>query len=248
MSEVPGRPPLTVAQVLTWADEHHRRTGGWPRASSGPVAGRPGDDWKNIDRALRHGRRGLPGGSSLSRLLAQRRGVRSRGLLPRLTEEQIVAWARAYRRRMGRWPVHRHEEVVEAPGEFWCNLDSSLRSGGRGLPGGSSLHDLLCRRVGLRRRRVAPPLTVEQVLAWADAHYERTGRWPHAMSGPVNGVPGETWRAVNLALWQGHRRLPGGSSLSRLLDERRRGSVAHGLRGPAWLRTDRHSPAQPGCG
>jgi hypothetical protein len=237
---------LTLAQVLAWADQHHQRTGQWPRATSGPVPGQPGEDWEHIDRALRNGKRGLPGGTSLARLLALCRGARNRHSLPRLTEDLIAAWAQAYRKRTGRWPAHRREEVEEAPGEWWCNIDGALRRGGRGLPGGSSLRDLLCRRFGLRRRRAAaPPLTVEQVLAWADAHRARTGRWPHALSGPVAEAPEESWRAVNLALWQGHRGLPGGTSLSRLLDEHRRGSRPHGLRGPAWLRTDRRSPVQP---
>jgi hypothetical protein len=249
MSEFPEQPPpLTVPQILAWADDYHRRTGRWPCAGSGPVLSQPGEEWEHINRALRQGKRGLPGGTSLARLLAQSRGARNRALLPRLTEDQIVGWAQAYCRRHGHWPRHRREEIPEAPGELWCNLDNALRRGGRGLPGGSSLHDLLCRRCGLRRRRAAPPLTVEQVLAWADAHHARTGRWPHAMSGPVPEAPGESWRAVNLALWQGHRGLPGGTSLSRLLDEHRRGGEVHGLRGPAWLRTDRRSPAQPGCG
>jgi hypothetical protein len=244
-----GPPLLTTAQILAWADHHHQRTGLWPRAGSGRVLDQPGEDWEQIDRALRKGKRGLPGRSSLARLLAQKRGVRNRCSLPRLTEDQIAAWARAYRRRTGRWPVHRREEVEEAPGELWCNIDGCLRRGGRGLPGGSSLYDLLCRRCGRRRRREAVPrLSVEQVLAWADAHHARTGRWPHAMSGPIREAPGESWRAVNLALWQGHRGLPGGTSLSRLLDERRRGTEWHGLRGPAWLRTAPRSPAPPGRG
>ena len=64
------------------------------------------------------------------------------------------------------------------------------------------------------------------------------------MSGPVAEAPEETWRAVNMALAQGHRGLPGGSSLSRLLDESRRGTRPRGLKGPAWLKTDRRSPAR----
>jgi hypothetical protein len=66
--------------------------------------------------------------------------------------------------------------------------------------------------------RQRPPLTVEQILAWADAHHERTGRWPISRSGPVEGVPGQTWGDVDKALRAGRRGLPGGDSLARLLD------------------------------
>jgi hypothetical protein len=40
---------------------------------------------------------GLPGGSSLARLLARERGVRNRCGLPPLTEAAILRWARAHR-------------------------------------------------------------------------------------------------------------------------------------------------------
>ena len=30
-----------------------------------------------------------------------------------------------------------------------------------------------------------PPLTVKQILAWADAHRERTGHWPNCKRGIV---------------------------------------------------------------
>ncbi len=66
---------LSLAQVLGWADDHHRQTGVWPRRSCGPVVGQPGENWADIDRALRHGRRGLPGGDSLLLLLRRERGV-----------------------------------------------------------------------------------------------------------------------------------------------------------------------------
>jgi hypothetical protein len=65
------------------------------------------------------------------------------------------------------------------------------------------------------------PLTVKQILAWADVHHARTGQRPKAKSGAVVGAPGETWNAVNLALEQGHRGLPGGDSLGRLLNRHR---------------------------
>jgi hypothetical protein len=66
-----------------------------------------------------------------------------------------------------------------------------------------------------------PPLTVGQILAWAEAHHERTGCWPGTDSGAVPGAPGETWRGVNLALDRGNRGLPGGDSLAQLLEEHR---------------------------
>ena len=65
-------------------------------------------------------------------------------------------------------------------------------------------------------------LTVGQILGWAELHRRRTGRWPGAHSGPVADAPGENWRALNLALWKGHRGLPRRLSLARLRRARRR--------------------------
>jgi hypothetical protein len=70
----PGRrPPLTVAEVLAWADAHRAHTGAWPGTAGGPVLACPGVTWRQIDNALRLGLRGLPGGSSLPRLLERAR-------------------------------------------------------------------------------------------------------------------------------------------------------------------------------
>jgi hypothetical protein len=75
--------------------------------------------------------------------------------------------------------------------------------------------------------RTRPRLTVAQILAWADAHQARTGRWPSATSGPVGEAPGETWQAINQALRGGWRGLPAGDSLVRLL-------ARHGRRPRQW--------------
>jgi hypothetical protein len=53
------RPPLTEEQILAWADAHHARTGEWPSADAGPVAGTPGEKWISLDQALRKGSRGM---------------------------------------------------------------------------------------------------------------------------------------------------------------------------------------------
>src|SRR4051812_8483415 len=67
-SHAGDRPPLTVEQILTWAEQHRARTGAWPPVHGGPVAGVGGLTWLAVDSALRRGLRGLPGGDSLPRL------------------------------------------------------------------------------------------------------------------------------------------------------------------------------------
>jgi hypothetical protein len=79
--------------------------------------------------------------------------------------------------------------------------------------------------------RKASPLTVEQILTWADAHHARTGHWPQSGSGLIPEAPGVKWAAVNSALGDGLRGLPGGDSLSRLLDRLRRPGAR---RPPPW--------------
>jgi hypothetical protein len=76
-----------------------------------------------------------------------------------------------------------------------------------------------------------PDLSIAPILAWADAHYARTGRWPAVLAGPIADAPGETWLRVHDALIYGQRGLPGGSSLARLLQQHRAdlycGSAVH---------------------
>ncbi len=210
-------PPLTEALILRWADAFHARTGGWPGQRSGPIHEAPGESRKKMHAALYDGRRGLPGGSTLAQLLASRRGVRNIQDLPPLTVEGVLAWCDAFKGRSGRWPGHGDGAIPEAQGETWCGVEDALRDGRRGLPGGSSLAQLLSERRGLRNTQRLPPLTAEQILAWADAHKGITGRWPTRGSGPVTGAPGETWYNVAAALVMGQRGLPAGSSLARLL-------------------------------
>lgn len=57
-----------------------------------------------------------------------------------------------------------------------------------------------------RHRLHKPPLTIPQILAWADAHQRRTGKWPTIASGQVVEAVDENWGAINNALYQGVRR------------------------------------------
>jgi hypothetical protein len=146
------KPPLTVDYVLDLADRHCERTGRWPGVTSGPVEGDPGETWGAIDRALRRGGRGLPAGSSLSRLLSAWRGARDGRTKPPLSVGQIRAWAEVHRARTGLWPDRRSGVIVEAPGETWSAVEAALRQGLRGFKERSSLAKLLGRPAPKRGR------------------------------------------------------------------------------------------------
>jgi hypothetical protein len=217
-------PPLTVEQVLAWADAAFQRTGEWPNQYSGSVLESIGDTWAGLNFALKTGSRGLPGGCSLAQLLSEQRGVRNRAGLPQISIEQILAWADAHYERTGSWPNPRSGDIPEAPGETWSGVQSALFSARRGLVGGTTLGQLLQKRRGVRNIQDLPPLTEGLILTWAEAHRARTGRWPSKTTGPIFDAPGETWNSVHLALVRGRRGLPGGSSLARLIKGQRRNS------------------------
>jgi hypothetical protein len=211
------RETLTVEQIVAWADSHHSATGRWPRLKSGSVAGGPdGLTWKAIDEALFRGGRGLPGGARLNRFLAERRDTRRD-----LTLEQILAWADVFHSTHGRWPKAASGAVAGVRRANWFNINLRLQKGGRGLPGGESLAQLLANHRGAPMPHKKPPLLVEEILAWADAFHAAHGRWPSSTSGSVADEPRESWSKINQALAKGHRGLPRTGSLARLLAEHR---------------------------
>jgi hypothetical protein len=119
------------------------------------------------------GRRGLPGGTTLGRLLAERRGRRSPRTAPPLTAGQVRAWAKAHRARTGDWPHSRSGPVEGAVDETWHNLDVALCRGSRGLPACGGLARLL----GRPRKRPWTPEEEALVRALPAAEVAaRTGR------------------------------------------------------------------------
>jgi hypothetical protein len=219
--------PLQVEDILAWADAYYARQATWPSLRSGMIP-ESGETWQRIDAGLRGGLRGLPGGTTLARLLEEHRGVLV-GKRPPLSEEQILAWADAYFAEKGKWP-QAHSGRISGTRESWSAVHTALVRGLRGLPGGASLTQLLVQRRSKRHNRRLPPLTEEQILAWADAYFAEAGKWPRLDSGPVAGAD-ESWRNVNAALRGGYRGLRGRSSLALLLAERR--GVEHPLLLPA---------------
>jgi hypothetical protein len=215
--------PLTVDQILAWADLHKQRTAEWPKVNSGPVLDAPGETWLGVHRALSRGDRELPGRTSLAKLLAEHRGMRNKGNLTPLSIKQILTWADAHSERTGRWPSPASGAVTESPGDTWAHIQNALFKGHRGLTGGTTLAQLLQVERGARNIKDLPDLTEKQILKWAETHRGRHGSWPGKNSGPIQAAPGETWNGIHIALLRGRRGLAKGSSLARLIKEYRTG-------------------------
>jgi hypothetical protein len=216
-----ARPNLSIKQILAWADSHQQRTGEWPYRDAGQVAEARDISWNTIDRYLKRGVIDNGKRTTLANLLRDMRGVWDGGK-PLLTEKLILKWADAHHNRTGRWPVTLSGDVIDQPGENWAAIDMALRNARRGITRKISLSQLLRRERGKYYYPKPEPLTARQVLAWADVHFRRTGRWPTRKSGPVYGAPGEKWSSIDLALTHGTRGLPGGQTLAQFLDQHRR--------------------------
>lgn len=225
------REPLDEETIFRWAQAHHERTGKWPTSKGGSIEEAPGETWSAVAAALRDGRRGLPGGSTLAEVLADHGVTGSKAGRPASTlrPAEIMAWADSFFATHGHWPYPGSGAVRESPKTTWNAIDSALRTGGRGLKGNSSLARFLKEHGGVagggkgRSYRTHPTrlLDMEQIMAWAREHRERTGEWPKIQSGQILSA-GITWQAVDTALKKGHRGLPGGSSLVKLFGDRRK--------------------------
>jgi hypothetical protein len=218
---VKALPPFTERRILTWARAHRKRTGDWPSERSGPVLDAPGETWRAIQQALNLARRGLPGGTTIAKLLGARPKMRRHKAYMTPTLDQILRWADDHFARTGVWPTLKSGAVFEIPGETWGAIDAMLRQEGRNWRGRTSLSRLLRKHRGVTRPTPRPRWTVDDVLAWSDAFHSRTGKWPTIESGAVETAGGKSWRAIDGALQHGYHGLPGGSSLARLLAARR---------------------------
>jgi hypothetical protein len=166
---------LHIDQILAWADAHRERTGKWPDQKSGCVWEDTTEKWGNINQALHLGLRGLRPGNSLAGLLSMHRGKRNRKALAHYTIPLILRWADAHHARHGQWPRRESGPVAGTRGETWCAVHKALASGQRGLPGGSSLAQLLAEHRNVFNVQGRPQLTIKQILTWADEFKARSG-------------------------------------------------------------------------
>jgi hypothetical protein len=211
------REVLTISQILDWADLHHLRTGRWPTSRSGPIIDRPERTWESVQTALVKGTCGLPGGSTLARLLRSRRKAKDPRLtMPDLDLKKVLEWVDAHWSRTGQWPHRDGGAVAECPSIAWATIDRRLKQGRLSLPKGTTLSKWL-REVRGVWDGGKPRLTEKLVLRWAEEHHSRYGRWPVTLSGPLLNNPDENWAAIDVALRNGRRGFPYRTSLSQLL-------------------------------
>jgi len=216
-----GRPNISVEDVLFRADHHFAIYGRYPRADDGIIDLAPTENWCAVNMAMQKGHRGLPGGSTLARLLEAHRGKRNKARLPKISLAVILEWADEHYQRTGHWPTTESGDVQAASCERWRVVGSALKRVLRGLPGGISLDRLLILYRGKHIRNA--PISIEIITNWMRSHALRHGKYPTCKSGIVEDAPEENWTALQLALVHGFRGLPGGSSVAKL-----RESLIHG--------------------
>jgi hypothetical protein len=77
--------------------------------------------------------------------------------LPKLTERQILQWAKAFHRNHGFWHTRKEGPIPRSHGETWCAVDLGLKRGGRRLKGGVTLSQLIRRTFGIDASRLVRP-------------------------------------------------------------------------------------------
>jgi len=233
------KPPLTIEDILDWADQHYAQHSAWPTHLSGDIKG-TSETWAGINHALERGHRGLVvSGYTIAKLLQEHRGVRNRGNLPDLSEDIVIGYADDYFASNKTWP-QRDSGPIPGTADTWASISVALRNGSRGLSTKTSLADLLWRKRSVPNKANRPKLTIDQVLKWADEHHSATGNWPNQTSGPIQGTS-ETWRGVNMALSKGQRGFSARSSVVQLL-------IDHGRLPPRdWDKTVTHDQILQWC-
>ena len=221
--------PLTIAEIRDEIWTHYEDNGKWPSTVDTYIE-RFGCTWGVLNVNLVTGYRGLPGGSSLSNEVVETKKLHGIEVVPQmdLTLDRIGESIEAFFHERGCFPSLTTDECAAGLGIKWRSVDIYLRTGQRGLPGGSSLPievDNIRKRLNRSPRVV--PLSLDQIHAGIRAYQQRTGHWPTVTSGLIEelGINAET---LNTRLAEGKVGLSGNSSLHRKSATSRTLSVSPG--------------------
>lgn len=209
------RKVLTEEMIWEAAQNHNEQTGIWPCiATKGDIENFPVKNWNSVNQSLSVGCNGLPGGSSLAKLLDERVPGRAK-IIP--TEELIIEAIKTYFEQTGKIPLQKTVSPVPGlPGHSWSSLGAALERGSYGLPGGSSLSKIAD---SIYLDRVKISLTEELIVESIKVYLEQTGNLPHSHNKDfVPNLLNYNWVTIDAALKFGRYGLPGNSSLAILLN------------------------------
>ncbi len=215
VARVAQRPPLTVEQILKWADRHKAQTGKWPRYHSGKIDGTD-LTWMAVGYSILYAKPNLPHGLTLPLLLQKYRGVHNRRLQPALTITRILRWADDFRRATGTWPIATSGRISGTT-DSWNSIDSALRTARRGISRKTSLARLLFRYRGVENIADKAPLKTKEILKWAKSFHRKYGRWPSVKAKPVRGQK-SSWASIDHCMRSGLRGCQPGGSLASFLE------------------------------
>lgn len=132
-------PVLTDEEIFLLVQEFMQKHGKKPHCNSGKVERIQGLEWKNIHEQL------YRRGSSLSRYIQQKFGIRARNIPHSLSLPTVQEWILKYVDKYKKPPGARSQIYVEFSTEkiSWGVVHSEIKKGRCGLPKGSSLADLV---------------------------------------------------------------------------------------------------------
>lgn len=216
---------ISLKLIREWGERHKAITGSYPsKTSPWLLEDVKGWTWNNIGMAMYRERYGLP-----KMALG---AVFDGGRKAKLTVEMIRDMAERHKAVTGLYPMPDSEWVLTAedPVRDWGKINVALQQGRRGLPGGSSLHQMFHGHI------VRGQLTIELIREWGRRHFETTGEYP-TVSSPwvLEDVKNETWAAIGSALINGLRGIPLGAPplnlIFRLKEALDRETIAAWVRG-----------------
>ena len=223
-----SRSLLTISMIVEWIRKYIEKHGRKPTLKDGYIEFTKNETWSKIDTNLREGNRGLPGNSSLAKLIETEFGIRGYHNPLSLTKELIIDWIKQHFKKYDKKPTMSDGVVEFAIDEYkgitWGTVNIHLWQGGRGLLGGSSLADLNAEILGTRNHKKLPTLTEEVICKWISQFNHKYGSYPTTKHGIIefsdDEYKGETWERIDVSLQEGNRGLPGKSSLGKLIEEK----------------------------
>ena len=160
--------------ICGWIERFHVDMGYYPKGVSGSIPySEDGITWHALDLALTLGWRGLPGNSSLSKLLGERFGIVNKTNTKQYTEKKIKQWIKRYIKDHGVFPIYESGLVEYAePDGFipihWAAINTILRTGGRGLLGNKSLKKLMAQEY-ITTSEASKYLGISRGVLWKSA-------------------------------------------------------------------------------